>query len=412
MSCLVASPRAGVKSAGGSRTPGAESLCLADLRAKMRAHPSVGDHTISADRACGHEPSVEEEPVRGKRDIAVRVLDGTRVISALLAARRHVAIPWLTVLTYHRVGPRGAAGELDDGVLDATPEQFDEQLALAKEHFEPVGIDDVVAWLRGAPLPKNPLLVTFDDGYLDCLTVALPILKKHGIAATFFLATDYISERRLFWWDRIALLLKRSRREVLELKIPDVERLPLGAARSETERHLLQIVKKRRSLDLDAFLDDVARAADVQIAPEEERALVDRYLMTWDHVGEMARAGMDIGSHTRSHRILQTLDEGALDDELEGSRRDIEERTGRAVASIAYPVGYPVADYPRIIRALSRSGYEVGFSAASGASSTWVPPSRWDVRRIAMDVDHTPKFFRGILALPALAYARPGGSAH
>lgn len=348
--------------------------------------------------------------MRGKRDIVVKVLDGTRVISALLAARRHVAVPWLTVLTYHRVGPRGAAGELDDGVLDAEPAQFAKQLALAREHFEPVGIDDVVAWLRGAPLPKNPLLVTFDDGYLDCRTVALPILQKHGIAATFFLATDYITERRLFWWDRIALLLKRSRREVLELTVPDAERLPLGSARSEAERRLLQIVKKRRGLDLDAFLDDVARAADVHIAPEEERTLVDRYLMTWDDVSAMAQAGMDIGSHTRSHRILQTLDEASLDDELEGSRRDLEDRIGRSVRSIAYPVGYPVANYPRIVRALARSGYEVGFSAASGASSTWVPPSRWDVKRLAMDVDHTDKFFRGILALPALAHGRATGS--
>jgi len=348
--------------------------------------------------------------VRGKRDIVVRVLDGTRVISALLEARRRVSVPWLTVLTYHRVGPRGAAGELDDGVLDATPEQFDEQLGLAKEYFEPIGIEDVAAWLRGAPLPKNPLLVTFDDGYLDCLTAALPILQKHGIAATFFLATDYITERRLFWWDRIALILKRSRREVLEIKVPVPGLLPLGGARTETERHLLQIVKRHRGLDLAAFIDDLARAADVHISPEEERDLVDRYLMTWDDVAEMARAGMDIGSHTRSHRILQTLDEAALDDELQGSRRELEERTGRRVSAIAYPVGYPVVADPRILRALARSGYEVGFSAASGVSSTWVPPSRWDVKRLAMDVNYTSRFFRGMLALPALAFHRPTGS--
>lgn len=348
--------------------------------------------------------------MRGKRDIVVRVLDGARVISALLAARRHVSVPWLTVLTYHRVGPRSAAGELDDGVLDATPDQFDQQLALARDHFEPIGVDDVVAWLRGAPLPRNPLLVTFDDGYLDCRTVALPILQKHGIRATFFLATDYLTKRRLFWWDRIALLLKRSCRESLAVPLAGPTPLPLGASRSATERHLLQIVKKHPRLDLDAFLDEVAHAADVHIAPEEERALVDRYLMTWDDVAEMARAGMDIGSHTRSHRILQTLDEAALDDELEGSRREIEERISRPVNSIAYPVGYPVVGYPSIVRALARSGYEVGFSAASGASSTWAPPSRWNVKRMAMDVDHTTRFFRGILALPALAYARETGS--
>lgn len=344
--------------------------------------------------------------MRGKRELLIKVLGRAGLVRGALAARRTFGLPWLTVINYHRVGVRGAAGELDDGVLDATPEQFDNQLRLLRDHFEVVGLEDVVAWFRGAPLPPNPALVTFDDGYVDCVTTALPILQKHAVPATFFLASTYIEERRLFWWDRIALCLRRSRREVIELTLPQKERLPLGAAEKQTLRHLLLIVKKVRGLDLPRFLDDVARATDVSLDPAEERRLVDQYLMTWDDVQTLARAGMDLGSHTRTHRILQTLDDDLLRAELDGSRRDLEERTGRRIASIAYPVGYPVAGESRIVRALAGAGYEVGFSAHTGASWTLVPPSRWDVRRMAMDVDHSDAYFEATMALPQLAALR------
>lgn len=344
--------------------------------------------------------------MRGKRELVIRALGQAGVVDGVLRARRRVGLPWLTVLNYHRVGHRGAAGELDDGVLDATPEQFDQQLSVLREHFEVVGLEDVVAWLRGAPLPPNPAMVTFDDGYLDCITTALPILKKHAVQATFFIASSYIEERRLFWWDRLSLLLRRSRRERLELTVPHVETLSLGEALPRTMRHLLQIVKKVRGLDLEQFLDDVARAADVSISAEEERHLVDRYLMTWDDVAKVASAGMDIGSHTRTHRILQTLEDAPLRDELEGSRRDLEERLGRRINSIAYPVGYSVVGEPRIVRALAAAGYEVGFTAHTGASWTLVPPSRWNVRRLATDVEHSEEYFRATVAIPGLARLR------
>ena len=53
--------------------------------------------------------------------------------------------------------------------------------------------------------------MTFDDGYLDNHDVALPILVKHGVRAVFFLATDYIERRRLFWWDRVSSARARAR---------------------------------------------------------------------------------------------------------------------------------------------------------------------------------------------------------
>lgn len=131
---------------------------------------------------------------------------------AWLAARRIGRPRWLTVLNYHRVGRFEEAGDVDEGVLDATPESLDRQLGRLRRHCTPVALGDLLAHLDGAELPPNPALVTFDDGYRDNLEQAVPILKRHGIRAAFFIATSYVSERRIFWWDRISWTLKHARR--------------------------------------------------------------------------------------------------------------------------------------------------------------------------------------------------------
>src|SRR5258708_24693435 len=144
-------------------------------------------------------------------------------------AMRRITSPWITTLTYHRVARPADAAMLDDDVVDVAPAQLDRQLAFITQWFSPIGIGDLCAFARGArQLPRNPLLVTFDDGYRDNHDVALPILAKHGVRATFFVATDYVDRRRIYWWDRVNLVIKRSRRERLELSYPFEQELPIG----------------------------------------------------------------------------------------------------------------------------------------------------------------------------------------
>ena len=78
----------------------------------------------------------------------------------------------------------------------------------------PIGIDELVRALDGAPLPKNPVMVTFDDGYRSCHDVALPILRAVGMRATFFVA-DRVHQRApavLVGADRARAAPARARR--------------------------------------------------------------------------------------------------------------------------------------------------------------------------------------------------------
>jgi len=314
----------------------------------------------------------------------------------------------LPILTYHRIAELGGGDDLDEGVIDATPAQFDAQLALLAKYFTFVGIDEVLEFLRGRPLPPNPVMVTFDDGYRECHEVALPLLQKHGARAVFFIATDYTENRRLFWWDRIAYLLHRAESSRIELTVP--RRMGFDIATAEQREHagksLVRLVKTHYALDLDGFLDELTEQCGTPWNREAERRIVDGVLMTWDEVRELRAAGMDVQSHTRRHRVLSTLTQEMLEDELTGSRRDLERAIGEAVRTIAYPVGYQVSDLRRVCRALMEAGYEAGFTNSTGVNGTRKRPHPFDVDRVAMDIDFTDFYFRALMAVPQFARSR------
>jgi peptidoglycan/xylan/chitin deacetylase (PgdA/CDA1 family) len=112
---------------------------------------------------------------------------------------------------------------------------------------------------------------------------------------------------------------------------------------------------------------------------------------------------MDVGSHTQTHRVLQTLAPDELARELTGSREFLERVLGEPVLTISYPVGKALANAPAIRNAVRQAGYELGFSNGTGVNHAWrFDP--FDAKRISMDVDVSPSFYRAMVAMPYLAY--------
>lgn len=341
----------------------------------------------------------KDERKVGLKQRLARALDGLGVVNGLLRLRRVVPMPWLTCFCYHRTAEVTVAAG-DSAIVDATPAQFDDQLSVLCDHFTFVGLDDVAAHLsHGARLPKNPALITFDDGYKECFTVALPVLVRRGAKASFFIPTRFLDDRRMFWWDQVSLMLERTREETIELEYPKPVRLRVAEARGP----LLDIIKKTPKLDVNRFLEEVERAAGVTIGLAEERQIADRTLMTWDQVSRLTAAGMDVGSHTRTHRVLGTLDPSEYDAELRGSRLDLEDRVGRPVRTIAYPVGYTLGRARGLRDAVRAAGYTVGFSCRASAMTTAFSADPLDVPRLLMDAAYGRQDFTVIASLPALA---------
>lgn len=309
----------------------------------------------------------------------------------------------LSVLTYHSIAEAAKPG-FDDGVVDATPSQFEAQLQYVSERFSVIRMQQLIEHLEtGAALPRNPLLISFDDGYTTCFTDALPALQRHGLSATFFIATDFVDRRRLYWWDRINYLLHHAKNDQLTLRYPEALDLPANGASVKT---LIKLVKQTHGLDVDRFLTELTAAAGVDWDDATERALADDVIMTWDQVRALRDAGMDVQSHTRSHRVLQTLPEDQLAEELTGSREILERELDQPVRAVAYPVGREIAHIPQIRNAVRDAGYAVGFSNATGVNYRMSRIDPFGVRRLAVDRDASHEMFCGSLVVPPLAFTR------
>ncbi len=335
----------------------------------------------------------------GLRSTVAEFLGACGVSARAIALRRRLRSRRLVVLNYHRVNSPSAVTEVDKGVLDATPESLDRQLTLLKTHFTPIGLGDLLEHLDGAPLPPNPALVSFDDGYRDNHDHALPVLLRHGISATFFIATDYVDGRRLYWWDRISWIVKHAEQSRFAIEYPEHMEVNVETAGAEWRLH--RIVKIWKGLDLERFLDELADAARAPWDAPTEARLVDELVMTWDHVRALRRAGMDVGSHTRSHRVLQTLTPSELSEELSGSRECMEAALGESIHAVAYPVGHPIAGHPEIEAAFRSAGYRLGFTYGQRAEPMETLVTH-DVGRLAPEEGMSDARFLSMLAFPWL----------
>jgi peptidoglycan/xylan/chitin deacetylase (PgdA/CDA1 family) len=199
----------------------------------------------------------------------------------------------LPILMYHRIcsdGDRTRSGYVVEKTV------FRSHMGYLHRHryYTPRFSDVLSGSLHDNPGGKRPVVLTFDDGYLDNYENAFPILAEFGFTALVFLVSDF--SRRKNWWDA---------------------------------------------------------EADLSQAP----------LMNVQQMAAMKVAGIEIGSHSFSHRSLVGLTDDELNDELVRSRRSLEDALQQPATFLAYPYG----DVDERVKIATReAGYSCGFAGESG----------------------------------------------
>lgn len=331
---------------------------------------------------------------RSKRAIAADVaatVGLTRMLEAL--SQR----PALVVLNFHRVGDP-ARTPYDPDVFSASVDGFDEQVRQLKKRYGIVSLAEAAELVSGRARPRGlAVLLTFDDGYLDNHVNAFPVLRSHSVPATFFLVTSHVGTSKLSYWDQIAYTVRQSRSDVIRLGAPYGLEINLRQIdRLAATRQVLRLFKSPRVEDQDHFLAALTGACDIGL-PD----IPERLWLSWDEAAEMLRDGMDIGSHTHSHRILAKLPLGEQLDELTTSRRILEEKLGMKVLACAYPDGQRAAFNADTFEAMQQAGYKLGFTFYGGTNS--LPAANpFNVVRTSVDHDMNASRVRLRVALAGL----------
>lgn len=279
----------------------------------------------------------------------------------------------LSILIFHRVLPQ--PDPLFPDEMHAA--RFDAVCNWLARDFNVLPLAEAQLKLREGTLPARAAAITFDDGYADNHSVALPILLRHGLNATFFIATGFI-DGGCMWNDRIIEAVRHCPGPVVHLPaglIDGIDALPVRnwLQRQHAIERLLNALKHRlpqqRQRDADALVTAFGTQAPVDL------------MMTKQQVAELGRAGMGVGGHTVSHPILATLSEDEAAHEIISGKDALEAMVQAPVTCFAYPNGRPDADYTRRDVALVR---KAGFTMAVSTS--------WGAARSDSDAFELPRF--------------------
>jgi peptidoglycan/xylan/chitin deacetylase (PgdA/CDA1 family) len=266
----------------------------------------------------------------------------------------------LAILIYHRVLPGPdpfRPGEPDAGI-------FERHIAFLARNFDVLSLTEAASRLRSGRLPKRACCVTFDDGYADNLTVALPILQRYQAPATVFVATGYLDGGRMFN-DAVVDLIARHPGPVLDLRGLGLGRHTLEdiEARQRTIGSLLEQLKYLMPDDRDQLVASIVEAAGVG-------ALTTEPMLSSAQVRALSDQGIDIGGHTVAHTILTSLDDDTARSEILRGKQRLEEITGKPVTTFAYPNGRPQRDFAATHAAmLAELGFEVAVTTAHGVGN-------------------------------------------
>jgi peptidoglycan/xylan/chitin deacetylase (PgdA/CDA1 family) len=326
---------------------------------------------------------------------------GSGMLPGLRALHDRGRVPAL-ILAYHRIVSvdEPQTYPLDLGLISATRDEFDSQMRAVREFANPVSLDTIAdAVTHGGTLPERAVAVTFDDGFRDTFEAAYPVLKQHAVPATVFVSTDLIESNDPFWFEITAhLMLRVSPRAIVFDECP--EGLPSAgdpAARRESIGKLHRVLKtcttpRRRAL-VEEWRMRFAPLIDAR-ADELSRPIIKAQML------EMARDGIDFGSHTVSHPNLALESTDVIERELRDSKAYLERLLERPVRSLAYPFGTPDTYDARAMTAARACGYELAASFRQGVN--WLGTlEAMELRRIGIGRGVTAAQFRAMLALPA-----------
>jgi peptidoglycan/xylan/chitin deacetylase (PgdA/CDA1 family) len=213
----------------------------------------------------------------------------------------------------------------------------------------------------GRPLPTRAVAITFDDGYRDQLELAVPMLERLGLPATFFLIPGVLSRTVRPWWELVAWAFMRASRDAIAwegttmaLRTPAERRAALLAVIEQLKRH----AGAERETALEELTDALAPAGD----PSDDQMFLD-----WDGARRLARGRLTVASHTFHHGILSQEDERTQRDDLLMSRQQLERELGVPVDLLAYPNGR-LGDYDQTTMAAAR---QAGYTHAVTTMPGW-----------------------------------------
>lgn len=294
----------------------------------------------------------------------------------------------LAIIYFHHVFKHKNEFHPDD-IIAA---DFDKKIKFLMKHFNILALSEAIELLKTKRLPSKALVITFDDGYQDNFTVAVPILKKHHCPATFFISTSGIEEGCL-WNDKVEQLLNNTKIKTITENIIG-EKISISNKDEKIAAFQLLLSKLK-------FLSHDKRTLQLKkLAVELGDIEFKRTMMRADQIKRLHQDGFTIGAHTHNHTILTTETIDDCQQELLNNKKKLEGIICNKVHFIAFPNGLFERDYTfKHCNLAKEMDFKVGFSTNDGGAIS------------STNIYTIPRFmpYRKKLSLFALSIAKIAG---
>jgi len=293
------------------------------------------------------------------KTLAKRVLLGAGVLR--LAAKLHGKAA--AILMYHSVLEDPKQEEDSLGGIVHSLEAFQGQMETLAKEYRPVPLDQVGRFVEGeADLPERAVVVTFDDGYTDNYEMALPILDRLGVPATFYVTVDCIENRRLPWPSRLRFSFRKTAKTTWPDESGTVWNLESGQGREQAYLATCDRVCQIAGVALENVVSRMEEELDAKL-PDDR----GRLMMTWEQVRGLSRDGHIVGSHSMTHPNLAFLSVEDARRELLQSKIQMEQHLDTRVEHFSYPCPALFPNWTEQTTAESRNaGYKTAVTTSNG----------------------------------------------
>jgi peptidoglycan/xylan/chitin deacetylase (PgdA/CDA1 family) len=233
----------------------------------------------------------------------------------------------------------------------------------------PLSMNELISIFKSnLSLPKNSFVITFDDGFENNYSVAMPVLVDYKIQPTIYVSTNFIETGAQSWTDMIEAAIEVAPTTELDFNWLD-SKIVLSSDESRLHflRQVRSYVKKNPEIDPYIFATELIADLDTQKLPRYDEFLDKK--LSWAQVRDLHSSGTAcIGGHGHTHRIMSFLSPGNLKLEIETSISLLKERAGINSAHYSYPEGLVHCFNDQVICELKRFGITCCPTAIDGTN--------------------------------------------
>jgi len=247
---------------------------------------------------------------------------------------------------------------------------FKKHLQHLKKYYSPISLDQFVHHcLTKEPIPKNAVVLTFDDGYESNFTLGFFALKEFNVPATIFLTTDFVEQKQFIWPNRVEYSILSTKLSSVSLPLNGKEQsfdLSHDKAKKEAvnaiKMYLITVDEHLRS----GLVDTLESSLGQKLVFGPTTPLIHKNL-NWQQIKEMSDSKLiSFGAHTCSHPILALCAPDSMNKEINAPKKIIEKELNKNCPLFCYPYGGKNTFNSQTKEALQKAGYTCALTTITG----------------------------------------------